>query len=193
MNFLCLTKNQLEITNKILKFSKFGNFCFIIWQIFSKTLILNPRFTLVTASSILLCRSNFFSKKNRKLFKKFSKISFQKSQKSFLRFTETRIYHLTKRLSSNSTAGKMSDETAAAGSAPAANGKAPNKRMSVERIYQKKSQLEHILLRPDTYIGSVQPVTEKMWVLDAATESIVAKEISYVPGLYKIFDEVSFL
>ena len=29
-------------------------------------------------------------------------------------------------------------------------------RLSVERIYQKKSQLEHILLRPDTYIGSVQ-------------------------------------
>ena len=40
------------------------------------------------------------------------------------------------------------------------------KRLSIERIYQKKSQLEHILLRPDTYIGSVQPVTEKMWVLD---------------------------
>ena len=31
-----------------------------------------------------------------------------------------------------------------------------DKRLSVERIYQKKSQLEHILLRPDTYIGSVQ-------------------------------------
>ncbi len=30
------------------------------------------------------------------------------------------------------------------------------KRMSVERIYQKKTQLEHILLRPDTYIGSVE-------------------------------------
>ena len=43
------------------------------------------------------------------------------------------------------------------------------KRLSVERIYQKKSQLEHILLRPDTYIGSVQPVTEKMWVLDAVS------------------------
>ena len=40
------------------------------------------------------------------------------------------------------------------------------KRLSIERIYQKKSQLEHILLRPDTYIGSVQPVTEKMWVFD---------------------------
>jgi len=34
------------------------------------------------------------------------------------------------------------------------------KRLSVERIYQKKSQLEHILLRPDTYIGSVEPVTQ---------------------------------
>lgn len=28
-----------------------------------------------------------------------------------------------------------------------------NDAMSVEKIYQKKSQLEHILLRPDTYIG----------------------------------------
>lgn len=32
--------------------------------------------------------------------------------------------------------------------------------MSVERVYQKKTQLEHILLRPDTYIGSVEPVTQ---------------------------------
>lgn len=30
------------------------------------------------------------------------------------------------------------------------------KRLSIEQIYQKKSQLEHILLRPDTYIGSVE-------------------------------------
>lgn len=34
------------------------------------------------------------------------------------------------------------------------------KKLSVERIYQKKTQLEHVLLRPDTYIGSVEPVTE---------------------------------
>ena len=34
------------------------------------------------------------------------------------------------------------------------------KRLSVERIYQKKTQLEHILLRPDTYIGSVEPVKQ---------------------------------
>ena len=33
-------------------------------------------------------------------------------------------------------------------------------RLSVERIYQKKTQLEHILLRPDTYIGSVEKQTQ---------------------------------
>lgn len=40
-------------------------------------------------------------------------------------------------------------------SGASAGGKA-EKRMSIERIYQKKSQLEHILLRPDTYIGSIE-------------------------------------
>ncbi len=34
------------------------------------------------------------------------------------------------------------------------------KKLSVERIYQKKTQLEHILLRPDTYIGSVEVETK---------------------------------
>ena len=64
------------------------------------------------------------------------------------------------------------------------------KRLSVERIYQKKTQLEHILLRPDTYIGSVEPNTENMWVFDEATKSIVNRPITFVPGLYKIFDEI---
>lgn len=33
--------------------------------------------------------------------------------------------------------------------------KPPSKKLTVEKIYQKKSQLEHILLRPDTYIGLI--------------------------------------
>ncbi|GMI23343.1 hypothetical protein TeGR_g6159 [Tetraparma gracilis] len=61
---------------------------------------------------------------------------------------------------------------------------------TVEDIYQKKTQLEHILLRPDTYIGSVEPLTTDMYVLDAETERLVSKNITYVPGLYKIFDEI---
>ncbi|XP_031551314.1 DNA topoisomerase 2-alpha-like isoform X2 [Actinia tenebrosa] len=64
------------------------------------------------------------------------------------------------------------------------------KRLSVERIYQKKTQLEHILLRPDTYVGSVEPLKQTMWVYDDVLEAIVSKEITYVPGLYKIFDEI---
>ena len=46
----------------------------------------------------------------------------------------------------------------------AAGGKA-SKKLSVERIYQKKTQLEHILLRPDTYIGSVDHTTQVGTVL----------------------------
>ncbi|XP_042363967.1 DNA topoisomerase 2-alpha isoform X2 [Plectropomus leopardus] len=63
------------------------------------------------------------------------------------------------------------------------------KRLSVERIYQKKTQLEHILLRPDSYIGSVEPVTQQMWVYDE-DEGLNCRDVTFVPGLYKIFDEI---
>ncbi|ODV78226.1 DNA topoisomerase II [Suhomyces tanzawaensis NRRL Y-17324] len=56
--------------------------------------------------------------------------------------------------------------------------------------YQKLSQLEHILKRPDTYIGSVEKTGIEMWCYDAASESMVYKEVNIVPGLYKIFDEI---
>uniref|UniRef100_A0A7N8XL90 DNA topoisomerase 2 n=1 Tax=Mastacembelus armatus TaxID=205130 RepID=A0A7N8XL90_9TELE len=63
------------------------------------------------------------------------------------------------------------------------------KRLSVERIYQKKTQLEHILLRPDSYIGSVEPVTQQMWVYDEEV-GLNCRDVTFVPGLYKIFDEI---
>ncbi|XP_010770504.1 DNA topoisomerase 2-alpha [Notothenia coriiceps] len=63
------------------------------------------------------------------------------------------------------------------------------KRMSVERIYQKKTQLEHILLRPDSYIGSVEPVTQQLWVYDEVL-GLNSRDVTFVPGLYKIFDEI---
>ena len=70
------------------------------------------------------------------------------------------------------------------------NDEAKAKRLSVERIYQKKTQLEHILLRPDTYVGSIEETTKQMWVYDDESEAIVCKTITFVPGLYKIFDEI---
>jgi DNA topoisomerase II len=63
---------------------------------------------------------------------------------------------------------------------------------TVEETYQKMSQLEHVLLRPDTYIGSVEPLTQPMFVLDPSTDRIVNREITYTPGLYKIYDESTF-
>ncbi|KAJ1928500.1 DNA topoisomerase 2, partial [Tieghemiomyces parasiticus] len=61
---------------------------------------------------------------------------------------------------------------------------------TIEQTYQKKSQLEHILLRPDTYIGSVEPITQTLWVYDSALNGLQYREATVVPGLYKIYDEI---
>lgn len=59
---------------------------------------------------------------------------------------------------------------------------------TIEEMYQKKTQLEHILLRPDTYIGSVEKHTQTLWVYEGG--AMENRQVSYVPGLYKIFDEI---
>lgn len=60
---------------------------------------------------------------------------------------------------------------------------------TIEQIYKKKTPLEHVLLRPDTYVGSIEMREDKMWVYDEVI-GMNHREISYVPGLYKIFDEI---
>jgi DNA topoisomerase-2 len=50
--------------------------------------------------------------------------------------------------------------------------------------------LEHILLRPDSYIGSIEPEQEELWVFNSELEVFEKKPIRYVPGLYKIVDEI---
>ena len=55
--------------------------------------------------------------------------------------------------------------------------------------YQKKTDKQHILDNPDTYIGSVEDVEQPMWIFDENSESIIYKNINYIPGLYKLFDE----
>lgn len=52
------------------------------------------------------------------------------------------------------------------------------------------TQLEHIIKRPDTYIGSTEKATHQMWVYSSATDEMENREVSFVPGLYKIFDEI---
>jgi DNA topoisomerase-2 len=55
--------------------------------------------------------------------------------------------------------------------------------------YQQKTDKQHILDNPDTYIGSVEEVDTDMWILDETGEKIIQKNIRYIPGLYKLFDE----
>jgi len=61
---------------------------------------------------------------------------------------------------------------------------------TVEETFVKKTQLEHIIDLPDTYIGSVEKTELETWVLDNSNDKMIFKTISYIPGLYKIFDEV---
>ena len=58
---------------------------------------------------------------------------------------------------------------------------------ALEEIYQQMTDKEHILKKPDTYMGSVEITQAEMWVFE---EKIIKNNINYIPGLYKIFDEV---
>ena len=66
----------------------------------------------------------------------------------------------------------------------------PPKKKTVEEIFVKKTQLEHIFDLPDTYIGSIENTELDTWVYNEENNKIIFKNVKYIPGLYKIFDEV---
>ena len=63
--------------------------------------------------------------------------------------------------------------------------------------YQKMTDKEHILKKPDTYIGSTEMTESEMFVYESSSSTepspaapgIVSRKIQYIPGLYKLFDE----
>lgn len=65
---------------------------------------------------------------------------------------------------------------------------------NISEKYIKLTQIEHILLRPDTYIGSVLTEQKQLFVstnYDNLNEvKIEYKNVDYNPGFVKIFDEV---
>ena len=63
------------------------------------------------------------------------------------------------------------------------------KEANLANKYQQKTDKQHILDNPDTYIGSVENVDAFVWLLNEAGERIVEKNIVLVPGLFKLFDE----
>jgi len=54
--------------------------------------------------------------------------------------------------------------------------------------YERFSHVEHILKRPDTYVGSLAPEPSPHWVRDGDTFKI--SQLSVSPALVKIFDEI---
>ena len=55
--------------------------------------------------------------------------------------------------------------------------------------YQSKTDKQHVLDNPDTYTGSMEMTDYDTYVYNDTTNTIVAKHISIIPGLYKLFDE----
>jgi len=89
--------------------------------------------------------------------------------------------------------------TAAAAAAAAAASEDLNK-------YQKMTDQEHILKKPDTYIGTIERAETTEYVMDPApapapatdattttsapaAPALTRRNITYIPGLYKLFDE----
>ncbi|KAL7784854.1 DNA topoisomerase [Trichoderma ceciliae] len=68
--------------------------------------------------------------------------------------------------------------------------KPASKKKTATETYQKLTQLEHIIKRPDTYIGSVEKTDQQIWVYNKELKQMEYRNITYVPGFYKIFDEI---
>lgn len=58
----------------------------------------------------------------------------------------------------------------------------------IEERFKKLSDIDHVLLRPGMYIGSVKLDTSNRYVLEDG--KMIVKEITYNPGFLKIFDEI---
>jgi len=61
--------------------------------------------------------------------------------------------------------------------------------LELSNKYQQKTDKGHILDNPDTYIGSIEEVDENLWILSEDASKIIQKNIKYIPGLFKLFDE----
>ena len=64
--------------------------------------------------------------------------------------------------------------------------------MDTQDTFEQKSQLEHVKLRPDTYMGSIDIDTQPMYIITNENDKkcFTLNDIEFPPGLIKIFDEV---
>ena len=60
--------------------------------------------------------------------------------------------------------------------------------MSIDKRFKKLDDIEHVILRPGMYIGSIKPHTSNKWLIDDGKTEM--REVTYNPGFLKIFDEI---
>lgn len=69
----------------------------------------------------------------------------------------------------------------------------PRVRASSVTAYERKTPVEHVLLRPGMYIGQVEIADISTWLVSASSDggaSMVKESIRYSPALLKIIDEI---
>ena len=66
--------------------------------------------------------------------------------------------------------------------------KTDKKLTEIEDKYKVLNHIDHIILRPQTYLGSNKSHMESKYLYDG--ENMIKGEISYVPSFLKIFDEI---
>ena len=60
----------------------------------------------------------------------------------------------------------------------------------LEEKWQSHDHAEHILVRPDTYVGSTRMETVGRWVINEDHSRMEWREVEFCPAIYKIFDEI---
>ena len=59
---------------------------------------------------------------------------------------------------------------------------------NTKQQYVKLKHEEHVLKRPDTYVGSIEPTEDELYVM--CDGNMKMETMTRVPGEYKIFDEI---
>lgn len=60
--------------------------------------------------------------------------------------------------------------------------------MKIEEKYKTLTDIDHALLRPSSFLGSVVTEVSQHYVLDG--ENFILKNVEYNPGFHKLFDEI---
>lgn len=60
----------------------------------------------------------------------------------------------------------------------------------LSKNYDKKTQYEHIVDLPDSYIGSIEKIQEELYIINNDTNKFIKKKIEFVPGLQRIYEEI---